>query len=154
MNESSQIDFFYDISLILTGYNRVKLNGTGQGELYFSTVKDILGKNLIKDFLSEYELLKSENKSPKALNKAIQTELFKDPKWGPVCKNIIKLWYMGKWYKMPTLWRENYTTSTLDEDKIITPNSYKEGLVWEAVGQHPPSAKQPGYGTWAFPPKN
>jgi hypothetical protein len=29
-----------------------------------------------------------------------------------------------------------------------------EGLVWDAIGSHPQGAKQPGYASWALPPRN
>lgn len=152
MNKSQQIDYFYGLSEVLTGYNLVKLYGTGQGEVYFDTVKDILGDEIVGELLSQFEIITEKHNTKKGLTKAVRNELNADAKWGPVCKNINLMWYMGKWYQMPTDWSENNISSELDVDKVISPNSYIEGLVWEAMGQHPQSAKQPGYGTWAFPP--
>ena len=154
MNDSSQIRYFYHLSEVLTGYNLVKLYGTGQGDFYFSTIKKILGDELVTDLLLEFELYYDQHKheSPNVLHDSIESAFMKDPKWGPVCQNIIKMWYLGKWFQMPTDWRATYIYSDMDVEKVLSPNAYIAGLLWDAIGQHPPSAKQPGYGTWAFNP--
>ena len=36
--------------------------------------------------------------------------------------------------------------------RIISAEAYMEGLLWRAAGTHPQGAKQPGYGSWSFPP--
>ena len=155
MNESSQIDYFYKLSEILTGYNLVTLYGTGQGDFYFSSLRDILGKELVTDLLSEFELIDSVQISEKnTAAEWVNDELLDCDKWGAVCRNIIKMWYMGNWYQMPVLWRENYVNSNKDVNKVLSANSYIEGLVWKAMGRHPKSAKQPGWATWSFPPQS
>lgn len=153
MNESSEIDYFYKLSVVLTGYDSVVLYGTGQGETYFKTLQQILGNALVRDLLMEFQvMIEQSNHKPKALQVHIERELLQDAKWGAVCRNIIQLWYMGNWYQMPTQWRENYVSSTQDTTHVVSANSYIEGLVWKAMGRHPKSAKQPGYSTWAFKP--
>ena len=155
MNKSTQIDYFYKLSEILTGYNLVVLYGTGQGEFYFTSLQDILGEELVTELLTEFELAfnKSSSKRTKDLEAMIKKDLFANDKWGAVCKNIIKMWYMGNWYQMPTQWQQNYVNSTMDTYKVLSTNSYIQGLVWKAMGRHPKSAKQPGYATWSFPPQ-
>ncbi len=154
MNDSSKIDFFYDLSVILTGYKLVKLYATGQGDFYFSTLNEILGNDLVTGLLNEFDLQIDRSKKPpyEPLDLLVKEEMLNNDKWGSVCRNIIKMWYMGNWYQMPESWRENYVNSTADVDKVLSSNTYIEGLVWTAMGRHPKSAKQPGYGTWAFPP--
>lgn len=155
MNESAQIDFFYRLSSVLTGFNLVKLYGTGQGDFYFKTLKEILGENFVSEMLNVYELVAKNvsHKENTTLGAAVQSEMLEHKEWGPVCKNIIKMWYMGNWYQLPEDWRIRNVFSVLDQTKVLSANSYIEGLVWEAMGQHPKSAKQPGFGTWAFPPQ-
>ena len=150
MNQSEQIDYFYSLSTVLTGYNSVKLFGTGQGGFYFKSLNHILGKKLVTELLDAYQALEIKTND---INTSVNSHLLLHKKWGPVCKNIIKMWYMGNWYQMPTRWRENYVSSTLDTSKVLSSNSYIEGLVWKAMGQHPKSAKQPGYATWSFAPQ-
>ena len=155
MNKSEQIDYFYKLSEILTGYDLVVLYGTGQGDFYFTSIQDILGEELVTGLLNEFELAfnKLPSKSARTLEDMIKNGLFVDDKWCAVCKNIIKMWYMGNWYQMPKQWRQNYVSSIKDTDKVLSTNSYIQGLVWKAMGRHPKSAKQPGYATWSFPPQ-
>lgn len=150
MNESSQIDYFYGLSEILTGYKLVKLYGTGQGDTYFKTLKEIVGPEMVADLLNEFEVASKTDDPIYNVNQ----DLLCDEKLGPVCRNIIKMWFMGKWFGMEAEWQQNYVSSPLNVDTIISPNSFIEGLVWDAMGQHPQSAKQPGYGTWAFKPES
>ncbi|MDC8004085.1 hypothetical protein POV27_08470 [Aureisphaera galaxeae] len=153
MNDSQEIDYFYGLSVLLTGYDEVVLYASGQGETYFKTVRRILGKQLMTQLLSEFQVILEQSKgNSKKLHTLLKKEMLKDAKWGPVCRNIIQLWYMGNWYEMPTEWQENYVSSTEDTTHVVSASSYIEGLVWKAMGQHPKSAKQPGYHTWAVPP--
>lgn len=156
MNDSDRIDFFYDLSEVLTGYKRIRLYATGQGDFYFATLNEILGTDLITELLVEFEsLVEQSNKPPyEQLKSLIRQKMFENHKWGPICKNMIKMWFMGNWYKMPDYWREDYVNSTADIDKVLSANTYIEGLVWAAMERHPKSAKQPGFGTWAFPPQS
>lgn len=150
MNQSEQIDYFYGLSSVLTGYNLVTLFGTGQGDFYFKSLNHILGEKLVTELLDKYQSLKSTTSD---IGTSVNSQMLLNKKWGPVCKNIIKMWYMGNWYQMPTDWRENYVSSTFDTSHVLSSNSYIEGLVWKAMGQHPKSAKQPGYATWSFAPQ-
>jgi hypothetical protein len=48
---------------------------------------------------------------------------------------MVKMWYLGSWL-----------------GQVVSADAYKEGLVWPAIGTHPPAAKQPGYASWSLPP--
>lgn len=146
---------FLNLSTILTGYNLVTLYGTGQTEIYFKTVKTVLGVAMLAELFSFFHeagvplFAKLSEKDKKFIKKTFLDH----PQWKAVCHNITKMWYMGTWYQLPTGWRANYLTSDADKTHIVSADSYKEGLVWKAMGQHPQAAKQPGFGTWAFDPK-
>ena len=153
MQASSLPDRFYHLSVALTGFNIVHLYGTGQGETFFNTLRDILGTKLVEELTNTFQQLQNQAKGNETLlDQLVQKELISHPKWGPVCRNIIKMWYTGNWYALPASWQENYVSSSLDVTKVISAEAYVEGLVWKAMGRHPKSAKQPGYGTWALPP--
>ena len=49
-------------------------------------------------------------------------------------------------------WRNAHGAFASDQDQIVSPEAYVQGLVWQAIDAHPRSAKPPGFGTWAFPP--
>lgn len=155
MNTSQQIDVFYDFSVFLTGYGLVSLYGTGQGELYFESLKEILGDDFVTDLLTLYQqqVIDSQPGGIGDLNNLVQMNMLNTDQWGPVCRNIIKMWYMGNWYQLPTVWRQTYVNSDSDTTRVLSKNAYIEGLVWKAMGRHPKSAKQPGYGTWSFAPE-
>jgi len=40
----------------------------------------------------------------------------------------------------------------LDEAQVVSPQTYRGGLVWIAAGTHPQGAHQQGFGAWALPP--
>lgn len=164
MNKSQQIDYFHELSTLLTGYDLVTLHGTGMGDLYLKSLQEILGEALVEEFLGSFfqKTRKFRSSSIGWLKNILHLDLadlglqiffLEDDKWGPICRNIIKMWYMGNWYQMPDEWRKNYVSSTLDTTKVLSKEAYIEGLVWKAIGTHPKSAKHPGYGTWQFAPE-
>lgn len=153
MNTSQEIDYFYDLSKNLTGFNLVKLYGTGQGEFYLQTLRKILGEPFVSELLNVYyNCLHPPQKEGLSMYNYYEEDLIKSERYGPVCQNIIKMWYLGNWTRMSDEWRATYIASEGDVNKVLSKNSYIEGLVWKAMGKHPKSAKQPGYGTWAFDP--
>lgn len=154
MNRSAWIDSFYQLSIILTGFEQTKLYATGMGDTYLNTLIDILGEETTGELLEAYyNLTLQERQGGAPVRESIDT-LLQDAKWGPLCRNIIRMWYMGNWYQMPAGWRQTYVSSELDVTKVLGSQAYIEGLVWRAMGRHPKSARQPGYGTWAFEPEN
>lgn len=72
---------------------------------------------------------------------------------GPVARNVILLWYTGNWNELPQGWRDAYGVSVADVSAVVSAEAYQEGLMWVAGGTHPQGAKEPGFGTWAEPPK-
>ena len=162
MNKSQQIDYFHELSVLLTGFDLVTLYGTDMGDFYLKSLQDILGTDLMEEFLDTfYHTTRPYRNSSVGwldnLNtldlKDLEVNFLTDDKWEPLCRNIIKMWYMGNWYQMPDEWRKTYVNSKLDETKVLSKEAYIEGLVWKALGVHPKSAKHPGYGTWQFLPK-
>ena len=78
-----------------------------------------------------------------------------------VARTLIQLWYNGTWSPLSVGW---YTANAaripnppdlanLGSTYVVSAQSYIESLVWTAANTHPMGAKQPGFGTWAEPPK-
>lgn len=154
MNRSEYPNYFYDLSVVLTGYDLVTLYGTGNGDLYLKTLLEILGEEFVGDLLVAFQTQLEDSKTSKIpLSGLVDGHLLENPKWGPVCRNIIQMWYMGNWYPLDETWTSNYITSTANVEKVLSPNAYIEGLVWKAMGRHTKGAKQPGFGTWHFAPQ-
>ena len=150
----SEFQAFLGLSVTLTGFTEFQLQGTGQAELYFSTVAGIVGEATMSELLKAFSHVQTHAEGDVArLNKLLRVEILSDDKLGPIARNIIKLWYVGTWYQLPHAWRESFGVKDNDITFIPSPLSYTEGLLWPAIGSHPAGAKAPGYGTWSGPPQ-
>jgi hypothetical protein len=47
--------------------------------------------------------------------------------------------------------RKDFDEFGRNVNRVISADAYREGLAWVAVGTNPSAAKQPGFGTWAWP---
>ena len=154
-NAPNYIESFLDLSVVLTGFSRFHLQGTGQASLYSSTIRDIIGQALFEEVLETFHRLKleAENSNDESiLTNGLRSDLFASEKLGPIARNIIKLWYMATWYQLPQDWRDVFGTPEKDKTFIPSPQAYPEGLLWPTIGVNPPGAKGPGYATWSEPP--
>jgi hypothetical protein len=142
-----EFDTFSQLSVELTGFSLAELQGTGMMRIYFDDLGLVLGHEIRRKYLS------GDLGIPALLN---------DPVWGPITQNVIRMWYLGQWRKLPVTWGSGRLTDEdfrgFDEfarnvDRIISAQAYKEGLAWKAVGVNPMGAKQPGYGSWKEAPK-
>lgn len=147
-------DRFITLSAALTGFTRSDLLGTGVGGQYYGLVFDIAGADICGELFSAFESIARRNRAGSdGYNDAIGARILQNPKIGPVARNIIKMWYLGNWDQMPFPWREQYGAHPRDVDQVVSAHAYTEGLVWRAIGSHPPGAKQPGFGTWSMEPQ-
>ena len=138
---------FLDFSVEMTCHTRFELLGTGQAEAYFETAQRAVG-GVLDDLLDRYrDLPRSDQREA-----ALRVQILGDEKLGPVARAIIKLWYIGIWYALPQSWTQKYGARADNATFMVSPASYAEGLLWPAIGAHPPGAKAPGYGSWEGPP--
>ncbi|WP_452596745.1 hypothetical protein [Pontimicrobium sp. MEBiC01747] len=137
------IDLFENLSIILTGFSKADLAGTGLLQTYFETVKKELGKQLFEAVLEAFKNIKVENPDCLSVTESRKiTDLMNNSNFKHPVNQIIQLWYLGEWV-VGTYNPKNY---------IISSESYLEGLIWKAIAAHPMGGKQPGYATWGFPP--
>jgi hypothetical protein len=128
---------FLDISVFLTGFNKMELLGTGMLETYFNVVMNMNNVALVESFLAESEKILAKNQgNVEKINNEILHKLMPDSLYNGLAKNIITMWYMGNWM-----------------NTVINPQSYVQGLIWGVAETHPPGAKQPGYASWSTAPK-
>lgn len=149
------IGYFLDFSAEVTGFSRFDLEGTGQADLYFDTVLNMIGEQIFKELLETFHKLNKSAKkqhNPTVLSEGLREEILSSATLGPVARNIIKLWYTATWDKLPKSLESWYGIDQKNSPFIPSPQSYPEGLVWKAIGVNPPGAKAPGYGTWSEPP--
>jgi hypothetical protein len=90
---------------------------------------------------------------PGGLQEAVRARILDAPWLGPLARNTITLWYTAQWAQLPAAWRYAHGAVEADVDHVVSAQAYQEGLMWKAAGTHPMGARQPGYGTWALPPR-
>jgi hypothetical protein len=150
---ASPFEDFLSLSVALTGYSRFRLLGTGQAQLYFSTVNDVTGETTATELLAAFARVRGAAGDDAAFEKLMRSEILSDEKLGPIARNVIKLWFVGVWYQLPPEWREAYGTRAKDVTFVPSPAAYAEGLLWPTIDANPSGVKGPGYGTWALPPR-
>ena len=145
---------FIDLSEDLTAFSKVDLFGTGFADSYYETTKSIVGEGTLFELLQVYSTLALQaGKDYETRKQSLRSELMASVKFGPIVRNIIKLWYVSTWYELPQSWRDRFGTPANDGTFVVSPWAYAEGLLWDAIGAHPPGAKAPGYATWTAPPR-
>ncbi|MGO9961665.1 MAG: hypothetical protein ACLP50_37785 [Solirubrobacteraceae bacterium] len=153
MTEGSEIahersEPFAGLSELLTGFDRVRLLGTGMIGEYLRALDAVLPAGLVDELLAAFRRL-PEDADREA---AVASEILADPKLGPVAQNVILLWYCGTWRALPDAWRAAYGRSPLDTDRVVSAQAYQAGLQWVVAGAHPAGARQQGFGAWAVAP--
>lgn len=143
---------FLSLSARLTAFTEFELRGTGQVEHYLATVGAATGEEVFDELLAAHEHLQARQDGS-AVDALLRREILSDEKLGPIARNIIKLWYVGTWYELPSAWRERFGTREQDFTHVVSPAAYTEGLLWPTIGANPNGAKAPGYGSWAKPPR-
>jgi hypothetical protein len=157
-----RLNDFYQLSAILTDYNVAQLTGTGVGEEYSQTLSQWVRQDVLDDLYNSFNALEINNDG-NICQQQLRQSILASAKLGPIARNIIKMWYLSIWYKMPNNWAMAYgipaysapvigIEQPIPEDYIISSNAYIQGLVWPLMGSHPMGAKQPGYGTWSDAP--
>lgn len=151
---TDRMDGFLTLSATLTGYSRFRLQGTGQAQAYLDTVTAVAGEAILEALLEISERVHAQaGEDTEALTRALRVEILGDARFGPLARNLIKLWYVGTWYQLPQEWRDRFGVGEPDHTHVVSPTAYTEGLLWPTIDANPPGAKGPGYGTWAEPPR-
>lgn len=154
MSTPDGFESFLELSIALTGFNRVELLGTGVAHTLFGTVVESVGETVANElWIASDRVLKSGGATRAETEAALRENIFATAKLGPVARNVIVLWYLGIWNQLPDSWSNTYGSRPQDVTRIVSGEAYIESLVWPAIGAHPSGAKQPGFGTWSTPPK-
>jgi hypothetical protein len=148
-NETVGLEEFVRISAELTGFTAAELQASGMMRAHFEEFRLVLGLPLLAAFLSS------------GLN---TTALLNSRLHGPLARNLIRVWYVGQWKRLPDDWlavvsqelsesvRDRFNEFGRNSDRVISSNAYKRGLAWTAIGAHAPGTGHPGFGSWALPP--
>lgn len=128
------MDLFLSLSVDLTGFSKVELQGTGLSELYLKEVVSRVGEDVVSDLFGVWvDITEADPEERPAL---IRDRILSIETLGDTARNIIILWYLGQW----------------SSEAVVSAEAYKQGLVWGAVGAHPQGAKQQGFGVWSLDP--
>lgn len=150
-DHNSSLARFLTMSAELTGFTEFRLTGTGMAADYLQAATQVVGEDVMLGLLDAFAALPDGGTGER--DAALRATILSDELLGPVARNIIKMWYVGTWYELPTDWRESFGAHDRDSTFVVSATAYTEGLLWPAVDANPPGAKGPGYGTWADPPK-
>ncbi|PEY73216.1 sugar dehydrogenase complex small subunit [Bacillus thuringiensis] len=142
INNRSNLYDFYTLSTVLTGFNQFELLSTGIGEMYYKTIHDNTDEGVFRNLLQEWISIESEYTHNKTnQNSIIKNQIMHHPDFGPVARSIIMLWYTGCW---------SYNDK---KTFVVDQESYKQGLMWKAIGAHSIGANPQGYGAWSLSPE-
>jgi hypothetical protein len=144
------LEQFISLSVSLTGFDRAELLGTGLAEEYYEQVVNAVGKAISDELWAIAQCLTEHTSHD--LEAAIRRELMASPKFGPIARNIIQLWYGSAWIGLPQVWRDRYGVNPQDSTHITSTAAYQQGLIWKTMSSHPDGARQPGFGSWSLNP--
>jgi len=154
MSSAPSFEDFLRLSVDLTAFEETELLGTGLAHKYLAKVRAACGDEIVTALLEAHRAARADAAGDTASReRALRHRIFSDECLGPVARNVIKLWYAGMWYGLPSEWTDRYGARSAAETSTVTAASYQEGLLWPAIGANPPGAKAPGYGSWAQPPR-
>jgi hypothetical protein len=144
-----RLEEFLELSVCLTGFDRLQLLGTGMTEDYLDELAAILSPGLLDELLAVFQGLPRGE----GLDSAVSKQILGDPRLRPVAQNIAVMWYCGTWKTLPQEWRAAYGTSVRDTDHVVSGMAYLGGLQWTLVGAHPAGGLPQGFGSWSAPAK-
>ncbi|HLF25523.1 MAG TPA: hypothetical protein VJG32_04255 [Anaerolineae bacterium] len=147
------LEQFLSLSVGLTGFNRAELLGTGLVQEYYQQVVSVIGEAISQELWAiARKLIERAGNEGADLEAAIRRELMASPKFGPIARNIVQLWYWGAWIELPQAWRNQHRASPQDVTHFTSAAAYQQGLLWKTMGAHPQGAQQPGFGSWSMRP--
>lgn len=155
MHDSNKLkQDFVELSSALTDFNAFSLHGTGQVDNYLQALMQIIGNENVSRLLTEFNrILSQSDLDEQQFVWSMRKDILGDLRLGPIARNIMKLWYTGKWCQLPLSWRQVYGENANDTDHYINAAAYTEGLLWKAIDAPPSGAKGPGFGSWQSPPE-
>jgi Membrane bound FAD containing D-sorbitol dehydrogenase len=138
---------FLRLSTALTGYDEYSLLGTGMVETYYGELVRIVGAREVGSLFGALERVDPNDEQ------AFRAAILDNGRYGPVARNVLRMWYLGTWAQLPRDWRNAYGATSYDTDHVVSAAAYRAGLVWPTAGTHPMGARQQGFGSWAQAPR-
>jgi hypothetical protein len=145
VSQPDVLEEFLSLSAALTGFSVAQLQGTGMAQTYLDELVAVVGPDHVVALTREGS---SALRWPDAVDEQLRLRVMEDPDLGPIARNLVVLWYTGGWLQLPVDWRERNGAHSLDRDRLLSAESWTEGLMWPAIGAHPTGAKPPGFASW------
>ncbi|MCJ8288554.1 MAG: hypothetical protein HRT58_00870 [Crocinitomicaceae bacterium] len=134
------LSLFEELCAILTGFSLTEIQGTGLSEKYLEVIRD-KEPQAINNLLDSFEKLGTDHRNVSDNDLILIRGVLEDECLGPISQQLILMWYTGQW---------NFGET---DTYVISEKAYIESFSFRAAGSHPAGAKQPGFGTWQFPPQ-
>jgi len=149
MNEERTLEVFVELSEVLTGFGWNTLAGdpelTRVKQEYFATVRRHVPAELFEALLTAYQgIVRGSERSRLEIEEEVTREIVADSRFGPVARNIVKMWYLGVWYNPPAQSRYGY---------VVSSEAYRSGLVWQVMQAHPVGDSRLPFGYWTRLPE-
>ena len=147
------IEQFLALSAVLTGFTETDLLGTGVVKALFEELINVVGQSVCADLLTAYALAAEKaGRIPAPGNgRGADHPVGRATRAGGAERHHDVV--PGQLEPTPPRVAERVRRHRRDADHVVSADAYREGLVWGVIGAHPPAAKQPGFGSWAFPPR-
>ena len=98
---------FLELSAWLTASSSVHTL-QDQGSHNFGVLIEQVGRDLTVELLAVYRSCRAQSAADGNLGRRIAERLLSDPKFGPMTKNIRRLWERSEWQALPAFWVERY----------------------------------------------
>src|SRR5208283_3166825 len=102
----TSFDLFLSMSEELCGIPAYYLLGTGYTEMYRDILLKIVGADSMGRLLASYAKLPTCCQQDREA--AIRADLLSHDEFGPIARNIIKLWYAATWFELPQEWHQKH----------------------------------------------
>ncbi|MFJ9644009.1 hypothetical protein [Streptomyces sp. NPDC101206] len=139
---TKEVEEFVDLCVPLTGFPAFDLYATGMAERYLETARRQVGPDRFAGFWEAWTAAAAGRGGPQDLS----------PTHLEVARALVYMWLTGAWPRLAPAAHAELRREMANEEFVVAPEAYVEGLVWRTFHGHPSGAKPPGFGTWAVRP--
>ncbi len=150
-------DTFLAFCSEITGYSAVELEGTGLVDTYHQLLLKVLGEALSENLGLLVSDVLSQPAGSDARRKAYQSSLMAPSLFQPVVANLIQLWYLGVWTRLPDTWygavgRPIPGAADAGNTHVPCITAYTNQLSYRSAFTNAPGSNPLGFASWSYPP--
>jgi hypothetical protein len=105
---------------------------------FIRTLREQVGTSAVTSLLERFG-----HERQTAASDTVAQNLLRDPEQGPICRSIMKMWFLGVWFACDRPY---------DAHHVISAQAYKDALVWKVMQSHPMGYSEWTFGYWADDP--